>query len=198
MSWLDDVKAIMDSYGVPEQVWKGAGTAESGLSLHPNPGDEGQSYGLFQIYVLGNQGIPGINQMSREQLEDPIFQAQTMAPRFSKSWQDAQARGLTGPAAFNYAAWAGERPALTLEKYSERTGIGQDAPSGQGTSPGFATPSSNAPSGSTGQDTSSSKKQSWLEEKAGLSSNWTTNLTIGVIGLVALMIGIYFFTKEGA
>lgn len=196
MDWYTEVKKIMDDYGVPEPVWVGAARAESGLNPHPNIGDSGSSFGLFQINVPGNKDIPGITTMSREQLEDIHFQAQTMAPRFASGWREAQNKGLTGPAAYNYAAWTAEKPYgfpydWGLTDYSKRTGIITTNAPGMGD-----VKISESKTGTTTIPSGATSQKSWLEEKAGLSANWKTNAVLGLVGGVALIFGIWGLMKQ--
>lgn len=80
-SWYPGVKAVFDEKHVPEYVWEPIMMAESGGN--PNAmGDNGASYGLFQLYTRGGQG----NGYSAQQLLDPVTNARIAAPYISAAW----------------------------------------------------------------------------------------------------------------
>lgn len=82
MGWLEDVKRVMDSYGVPVRTWLGIAQVESGL----NPTIVNQSSGatgLFQIMPFH-----GVN------ATDPVASARWSAPRMAAA---IQRTGTTDP-----------------------------------------------------------------------------------------------------
>lgn len=90
MTDLAAVDSIAQQYGVPSGIWKDVAYTESGF----NPtriGDNGTSFGLFQLHYPGGQGDAAIAAgYSTQDLLDPSINAKFAMPALSRAWQNLQ------------------------------------------------------------------------------------------------------------
>lgn len=87
-AWAKSVDSVFKQYGVPSHVWLSIALMESGLD--PDAvGDGGLSKGLFMFYTQDpdNPSRRGKGYgLSDEQLFNPVFEAQRIAPDMAAAW----------------------------------------------------------------------------------------------------------------
>lgn len=102
---INVVDPIAKSYGVPTLIWETVAEVESGL----NPkavGDNGSSFGLFQLHRGGQLG-----NLTEQQAFDPATNARTAMPAIAQAWKTLN-NGVGAPSTLNgqqnagsYAWW---------------------------------------------------------------------------------------------
>lgn len=147
-------------------------------------GDGGTSFGLFQLHQPAHPALAG---KTPAQLQDINLQANFMLYEFQSGYNKALAKGYTGTQAYNYAAWAAERPAADFPTYSAR--IEKKLGGGGTASPGIPSGTGTATTGSQASTSSPAITGSWLD-------NWQTNTVLIVVGVVILAFGLYSMVKK--
>jgi len=171
--------------GVPASIWRRAAAVESSYDTAA-VGDAGKSFGLFQLHQPAHPALAG---KTAEQLQDINLQANFMLYEFQSGYSKALAKGYTGTQAYNYAAWAAERPAADFNTYSgwiENKITGNDYTG----SPGI-------PTGGTGTATSTPQDGTGAAVSTGSwKDNWMTNTVLIVVGVLILAFGLYSMVKK--
>lgn len=100
-------ESIMESYGIPESVWKPIQWVESKgkPDAYVKTSNE-ESVGLFQLNRLNGLGVG----YSVSQLKDPVVNATIAAKKMSPIVKQGQAKGLTGYDLTKYVAANGGWP----------------------------------------------------------------------------------------
>lgn len=100
-AWYDKVAGIFDAKGVPESVWGSILKVES--KGDPKAlGDNGESFGLFQIHTTGGLGDAYRNNTAA--LYDPETNARIAADAMAPVYQAAVGKGLSGYSLTQYVA----------------------------------------------------------------------------------------------
>jgi hypothetical protein len=79
---------------IPDWIPMGIAGAESGWDPAPPPGDNGRSWGLFQLYIDGGQGSDYVN--NPQALNDPRLNTQIAMPYIAAGYVWAVNHGYTG------------------------------------------------------------------------------------------------------
>lgn len=100
--------------GVPDYVWMAIGHMETGGTWDPKAlGDQGKSFGLFQLYTAGGQGDPYASDPTV--LYDPAINAQVAAPEIARAYHLARTMGMAdGPDLAAYVAANSGHPGYNL------------------------------------------------------------------------------------
>lgn len=96
---------VFKAAGVPDYIWQSIMQAESG----GNPsaiGDNGTSYGLFQLHQGGGLG----DGYAPSQLLDPVVNAEIASQSMAAVTKQGEAKGLTGYNLLQYVAYNGGWP----------------------------------------------------------------------------------------
>lgn len=97
---ISTVDPIAQKYGVPTFIWETVAEVESGM----NPqaiGDQGTSFGLFQLHRGGQLG-----NLTEEQAFDPTTNANTAMPSIANAWKQLS-KGVGGPQVINGEQYPG-------------------------------------------------------------------------------------------
>lgn len=118
MNILDIIRSVADQNNIASWIPETIARAESDLNPR-KPGDNGTSFGLFQLH-RGGLAPPNL---SNEQLYDPLTNTQVAIPHMTKAYQDALSQGLSGFDLVKYVAnnsgWPGSSGSAP-ETYTKR------------------------------------------------------------------------------
>lgn len=81
------VAAAAQQYGVPQGIWQDVAYVESGYNVRA-VGDNGTSFGLFQLHVGGQADRALAAGYSTDQLLDPKVNAQFAMPAIASAWNN--------------------------------------------------------------------------------------------------------------
>lgn len=97
LKWYPEVSRIFT--GIPEALWGSIVQVESSGNPYA-VGDQGRSFGLFQLFTGGGLG----DGRSSQELFDPATNAEIAARSIKPVFAEAQSKGLTGFALVEYVA----------------------------------------------------------------------------------------------
>src|SRR5581483_542745 len=81
------VEPIAQQYHIPDPIWETVAYVESGFNQNAL-GDQGTSYGLFQLHIGGQFPAQYLNNPTA--LDDPALNAQYAMPAIARAWQSLQ------------------------------------------------------------------------------------------------------------
>lgn len=101
------VEPYAQQYGVPDPIWETIAYVESGMNAAPAPGDNGTSFGLFQLHIGGQ--FPAQYESNPTALNDPALNAQYAMPAIGRAWKNLSATFNAGSVSWweSFAAQSG-------------------------------------------------------------------------------------------
>lgn len=108
------VSPVFQAHGVPDYVWLSIGDMETGGTFNPKTlGDNGRSFGIFQLFTAGGQGDAYAGNPTV--LYDPQLNAQVAAPAISQAYWEGKMQGIPeGPELAAYTAANSGHPGYGL------------------------------------------------------------------------------------
>lgn len=189
--WYWQVKAIFDAQGVPPSVWVPILNVESG----GNPqavGDSGCSVGLFQANMCGGQG----KGYTAEQLKNPVFNAQVVAPQIGAAVKRCGTDNMT------CIVMLSQRPdPATYPKYEAARAaferLGENWQSMLSESLTYADDVIDKIPGAVGNAAADALGiPAWLRNPAGTIQDAREAIIFGVLGVLLVGIGVLGFVSQ--